>query len=249
MEPDAGPLHEKGWNDALMEINRLLTALLFFLTGLLTTVNALASHVERVAALKPDLENGLFIYQLCKDCHTPNGWGLVDGGVPVISGQHRNVLIKQLEDFRDGNRKNEAMYPFSRDESIGGDQAIADVTAYISTLLMPANPETGPGENLVEGSKLYRERCGACHGPVGEGENERLYPRIHGQHYSYLVRQIELIESGERKNSDAVMVAIIKQTPRSDWMHIADFLSRQLPEPGLRAPEDWENPDFNYGFQ
>ncbi len=229
---------------------RLLLALALTLAGIAATpADPLPVKVARVLALEPDLENGRFVYQLCADCHTPQGWGQPDGTVPVISGQHRGVLVKQLEDIREGLRGNDSMFPFAKDEAIGGDQAIADVTGYISRLLMPAVPVRGSGKRLETGARLYRETCSGCHGSSGEGDADRLYPRLQGQHYPYLLRQLERMLSGERANANPGMMAVLASLDATDREAVSDYLSRIRPPAALVAPEGWENPDFNYGIQ
>ena len=83
----------------------------------------------------------------------PEGWGRTDGTFPELAGQHRTVLIKQLTDIREGNRDNPTMYPFALPSEIGGEQSVADVTAYIAKL--PMNPENGVGPGT--GSRQRRE--------------------------------------------------------------------------------------------
>ncbi len=208
-----------------------------------------ATSPDRVIALDPDLENGRFVYQLCADCHTPQGWGLPDGSIPVIAGQHRSVLVKQLADIRDGLRGNDSMFAFAQDDAIGGEQAIADVTAYISRLLMPPAPVNGPGERLEVGARVYAERCASCHGANGEGDADRRYPRLQGQHFPYLLRQVQRFLSGERANSNPVMLATLKSLEDAELEAVSDYLSRVRPDRSLVAPVGWENPDFNFGIQ
>ncbi len=199
---------------------------------------------ERAMDLEPDIGNGLEVYRLCADCHQPEGWGQVDGSYPVLAGQHRNVLIKQLTDIRQGNRDNPAMYPFSLQEEIGGEQAIADVTAYISELLMNPEPGFGPGTDLERGRQAYNANCARCHGLNGEGDNERFYPRIQGQHYNYLVRQMRWIKDDKRRNANPEMTDQLKRLSDQDVETIADYVSRLKPPPELTASPDWTNPDF-----
>ena len=150
--------------------------------------------------LTPDRERGIAVFEVCSACHLTEGWGLDDGTFPQLAGQHRNVLIKQLEDIRQKNRDNPTMYPFALDDQImavagyhEGEidpaQLVADVTAYISTL--PMNPENGvgPGTDLALGEQLYKDNCVRCHGEKGEGKGAEFYPRIQGQHYAYMLRQ------------------------------------------------------------
>ena len=77
----------------------LLTSCILALIGFLPTC-AISTPEEIIQALEltPNIDNGKKIYPLCASCHMKNGWGKIDGSFPVIAGQHRNVLIKQLSD-------------------------------------------------------------------------------------------------------------------------------------------------------
>jgi cytochrome c553 len=189
---------------------------------------ALSSPDEIIEALKltPDVKNGEKIYPLCASCHLNNGWGKKDGSFPVIAGQHRKVLIKQLADIRAKNRHNPTMYPFADPETIGGTQSIADVTAYISKLANNPAPGTGSGKQLTQGKMIYQQRCIQCHGSGAEGNNDAFFPALKGQHHAYLLRQLKWIRDGYRKNSNPAMVTEVKTLNDSQLDAVADYLSR-----------------------
>jgi cytochrome c553 len=208
-----------------------------------------ANELEQAMTLKPDLENGLDVYVVCSACHMPEGWGVEEGTFPQLAGQHRSVLIKQLADIRSRNRDNPTMYPFSLPESIGDEQAVADVAAYIEQLKM--NPENGKGEwaegtsEYDNGKKLFKTSCVQCHGENGEGDAEKLYPKIQGQHYNYMVRQIEWILNGKRRNANPDMVKIIKTFSKEDITSVINYVSRiPVPKDKLAPSAEWKNPDF-----
>jgi cytochrome c553 len=71
------------------------------------------TEYDEVMQREANLDNGRRVYLACAVCHLPEGWGSVDGSYPQIAGQLRTVIIKQLADFRAGNRDNPLMYPFS----------------------------------------------------------------------------------------------------------------------------------------
>ena len=199
--------------------------------------------------LKPDLENGLEVYEVCSACHMPEGWGLEDGTFPQLAGQHKNVIIKQLADIRALNRDNPTMYPFALPKSIGGAQAIADVSAYIAKL--PMNPEPGLGPwaegtpEYEKGRELYKVNCVRCHGDNGQGIAEKYYPLIQGQHYKYILRQFEWIRDGKRRNANPEMVKQIQGFTDTDMQHVMNFVSRQKPPKEKLGEPGWENPDFD----
>ncbi len=199
---------------------------------------------KKALALKPDIANGLEIYRMCAACHEPEGWGRKTGSVPQIAGQHRNVVIHQLTDFRAGNRESAVMAPYADPEALGGAQAVADVAGYISTLEMTVDVGHGDGKNLALGEKLYKENCADCHGDSGEGDNEGLAPRLQAQHYKYLLRQFEAIRSGKRLNANKRMAKQITGFTDEEVEAVLDYTSRLEPPEMLQAAEGWRNPDF-----
>ena len=207
---------------------------------------------ERVEAmhLKPDHENGIEVFEVCSGCHLTEGWGKKDGTFPQLAGQHQSVLIKQLADIRSKNRDNPTMYPFAQPESIGGTQAMADVTAYISKL--PMNPDNGKGKwekgtaEYEQGAKLFKDNCVKCHGETGRGNAEKFYPRIQGQHYNYMLRQFKWIRDGKRRNANPDMVKQIKGFSDSDMEKVINYVSRiPVPKEELAPSKDWLNPDYD----
>ena len=199
---------------------------------------------EEALTLKPNVDNGREVYEVCSACHMPEGWGLTDGTFPQLAGQHRTVIIKQLADIRDGHRDNPTMYPFALPSEIGGVQSIADVSEYVSALKMNPQNGVGPGSDLALGAKLYADNCVRCHGEAGEGDAKMYYPRIQAQHFEYLLRQYRWIKEGKRRNSNPEMVEQIKNFTDRDTVAVLDYVSRLKPSPELVAPVGWKNPDF-----
>lgn len=182
--------------------------------------------------LAPDLFNGERVFGYCVKCHGPGAWGDGTQGVPQTAGQHATVVIKQLGDIHSGNRQAERMIPYARPDLLGGAKGIADVAGHLSRLPMTPHPMTGPGDELGYGGALYRTYCARlCHGRHGEGDARTRKPRIHGQHFSYLLRQLRQIRDGVRRNANAAMARRLQGMTDGQLQALADFLSR------LRPPE------------
>lgn len=209
---------------------RLLTLILALtsfipLCAISTNANT-EKEITLALELAPNVENGGKIYPLCASCHMKDGWGKKDGSFPVIAGQHRNVLIKQLADIRSKNRDNPTMYPFTDPNSIGGMQGISDVTAYIAAMEKDPEPGVGDGKNLDLGKSIYQKRCIQCHGDNGQGNNDAFFPSLKGQHHAYLLRQLKWIRDGYRKNANEAMVVEVKALSDTELDAVADYLSR-----------------------
>lgn len=212
--------------------------------------NEESGEKDEALDLVPDLENGRDVYEVCAACHRLEGWGSPDGTFPQLAGQHTRVAIKQLADIRSLNRDNPTMYPFALPQSIGGAQSVVDVSAYIEQL--PMNPDNGKGEwaegtpEFAKGQKLYKDNCVQCHGEIGEGNAEKFYPLIMGQHYAYMLRQFEWIRDGKRRNANPDMVKQIKEFSDADMQMVVNYVSRiPVPKELLAPSVDWQNPDFD----
>ena len=184
---------------------------------------AIAEAVE-AGKLEGRIDRGRALYEVCAECHLSNGAGNPDGTMPQLAGQHRGVLIKQLMDIRSGLRRNPSMYPYVA--RLDGTQDLADLTAHIETLPIPEDNGKGAGVFLEDGKRLYEENCLRCHGENGEGSADAFYPRLAGQHYRYLVRQLIDIAGGRRGNANPDMTDSVKDFSARDVANVADYVSR-----------------------
>ncbi|MBF0178316.1 MAG: c-type cytochrome [Magnetococcales bacterium] len=204
------------------------------------------AYREESLALRPDLKRGRDIYfQYCSEkCHQPEGWGSLDGKIPQIAGQHRTAQVKQLADIAAKNRDNPSMYRFSLPNEIGGYQAISDVSAYITSLPMDPRNGHGPGSDLELGQRVYRAYCRSCHGDHGEGRPDDYYPMIQGQHYAYMVRQIEWMKNGKRRAVHPLKMKQIKYLSEKEMSAALDYVSRESAPSVLVAKPGWKNLDY-----
>lgn len=188
--------------------------------------------------LEPDLRRGAELFTPCAACHAADGRGTRDGSVPAIAGQHVSVLVKQLVDFRHDRRWDERMQNFASQHHLSGPQDLLDVAAHAESLPRwpPLEGGTGDGAALKRGGVVYHQFCGDCHGPLGLGELRRMRPRLAGQHYQYLVRQLEETAAGKRPGMDAEHVKLIGALSAEERSGVADYLSRL--SPNLASTQD-----------
>lgn len=182
---------------------------------------------EKLQALRArgDPARGEIAFEVCQGCHRAHGLGRPDGSYPRLAGQHDTVLIKQMTDVRAGRRRNDRMLPFIERHGLGP-QDIADIAAYLSRQSVPPDNGKGPGVNVGTGETIYQDKCASCHGTYGEGDGERFYPRVSGQHYKYLLHEERDIRAGLRANADSRMVERVKPLSDAELDAVADYMSR-----------------------
>lgn len=189
-------------------------------------------ELVEAARLTPDRSNGAHLFETCAACHGRDGLGTSDGSVPAIAGQHGSVLLKQLVDFRHNQRWDERMQHFSDRHHLANAQELTDVTAYIASLqrFAPRPNAVGSGEYLQQGASVYFRVCEACHRSLGQGDLLHFRPRLAGQHYQYLLKQLDDIASGARPAMHPAHARRIRVLSTTERMGIADYLSRMSPD-------------------
>jgi len=188
-----------------------------------------AGDLRAALVLTGDPARGKAAFDVCLGCHRPNAAGRSDGTIPRLSGQHREVIIKQVADIRDGRRINPPMKPYV-DPAEFTPQMLADIATWLQTRPIVGAIGKGPGSALDRGSELFARDCAACHGSSGEGVAAAFHPMVAAQHYGYLLRELGLIRDGGRGNSNPAMVQIVKAYTAADLEAVADHMSR-LPAP------------------
>jgi len=148
-----------------------------------------------------DAEKGKALFALCAACHGANAEGIAALNAPANAGQDPWYITRQLKNFQAGIRGAQTDDTFGAQMRpmamvLAGDQAIADVVAYLSSLDMPNPPQTIDGD-VALGKQAY-ETCIPCHGEFGQGAQALDAPRLAKQHDWYIVRQLENFKKGIR---------------------------------------------------
>lgn len=170
-----------------------------------------------------NIEAGKSKTQTCVACHGPDGNSTVPNW-PKIAGQYENYLEKQLKDFRQGEkgpRYEASMYAMVAALS---DQDIADLSAFYASqkqTMGKAKSDLVPlGQRIYRGGNIQTgvSACMACHGPSGEGNEAAKFPKLAGQHATYIENQLIAFRDGKRKNSPNGMMESISHRMSSDEM-------------------------------
>ena len=191
--------------------------------------SATVQEYQAVLRSTADVVHGAQLFDTCAACHGLKGAGQSDGTVPAIAGQQFGVLVRQLVNFRHDKRWDERMQHFTDNHHLAGAQDIADVAAYVNGLSATRSLGQGSGEQLKRAANLYKQRCAPCHGESAEGDGDKGSPRLAGQHYVYLLGQLDNAKMGRRPDFPPEHVRLDESIGRPDLLGIADYLSRLGP--------------------
>ncbi|PKF61524.1 cytochrome c4 [Psychromonas sp. psych-6C06] len=86
----------------------------------------------------------------------------------------------------------------------------------------------------IEAGKAKSATCVACHGEDGNAPSD-LYPKLAGQHKSYLEKQLIQFKSGERNN--AIMAGMVATLSEQDMKDLSAYYAAQTPTPETVSPE------------
>ncbi len=163
-----------------------------------------ATKADPAKVAKPDLAKGEASFTaVCSACHGADGNSAIPAN-PKLAQQHPQYLIKQLQQFKSGVRKNAIMMGMAATLS---EDDMRNVAFWL------ASKQAKPGfakdkELVVMGERIYRggiadrhiPACAGCHSPNGAGIPYQ-YPRLSGQHADYSVAQLTAFRDGVRQNS------------------------------------------------
>jgi cytochrome c553 len=161
----------------------------------------------------------------CTMCHGPQG--MTQTNAPNLAGQYADVVMKQLLDYKHGDRTSSIM------QSLAGalsERDVSDIAAYYSSLPKPRN---GPIQDMDKVPAVVKTGdpmrniapCAACHGGI---ERKLGAPWLEGMPREYLAAQLGAFASGERRNDSLRQMRNVAQplTPR-EIADVSDFYARQ----------------------
>lgn len=173
---------------------------------LITSIASLALLGAAHAA--GDAEAGKTKSAMCAACHGPDG-NSVAPNFPKLAGQHADYVVKQLKEFKSGERTDATMNGMSMALS---EQDMADIAAFYAS--QKTTIGTAAEDKVALGETIYRAgnaasgvaACAACHGPTGTGNPMAKFPSLNGQYADYTAAQLKNFRSGARANDAGSMM-------------------------------------------
>jgi len=130
--------------------------------------------------------------QTCAACHGNNGVPSDPKTIPVIWGQEQSYLMKQLRDFRNGERSSAVMSPLAKNLA---EEDLRKMAAYFAAKPWPARRAAAKPQSAPKSIA----QCQACHQPNFQGGMPA--PRLAGMSYEYLVGSMRAFATEQRTNN------------------------------------------------
>ena len=155
--------------------------------------------------------------QFCAACHGNKGVPTDPKTIPVIWGQEQSYLMKQLRDFRNGERNSAVMSPIAKDLA---ETDLRKIAAYFAAKTWPAR--SAPAKPPSAPKSIAQ--CQACHQPSFQGGMPA--PRLAGLSYEYLVAAMRAFATEQRTNN-LDMPKFMQMLTERERNAIARYLSAQ----------------------
>ena len=165
----------------------------------------------------------------CGACHGMDG-NSVNPLWPNIAGQSASYIVAQLQAFKNGLRSDPLM---TGQAMLLSDEDARDLAVYFESLPAAAKP-VADTSTIARAEALYRggdneskaAACMACHGPTGRGIPAATYPALHGQHATYVAKQLRDYASGTRRSDGKtrIMRDIAARLNEDDIVAIASYV-------------------------
>jgi cytochrome c553 len=160
----------------------------------------------------------------CTMCHGPQG--MTQSNAPNLAGQYPDVIVKQLEDYKQGDRTSSIMQALA---AAASERDVHDIASYYASLPRPTNTpvtnmDTAPP--LVKTGDPMRNiaPCAACHGGI---DRKMGAPWLEGMPRDYLVSQLAAFAKGERRNdSHRQMRNVVQSMTAQEIDAVAGFYAR-----------------------
>ena len=157
---------------------------------------------------------------VCAACHGEDGNSTIPT-YPILAGQNARYIYLQLRDFNKKRRQDPLMSPMAANLS---SKDMLDLAAYFSMQKPTQQNAKGDAAKIDEGRKIADAAlCPMCHLGGFSGQNE--IPRVAGQHYDYIKKQLLAFKARERTNDAGSMTAYMNDVTAEQIEALASYIA------------------------
>ena len=156
---------------------------------------------------------------VCVACHGQQGRS-TQSTFPILAGQSARYMYLELRDFQEGRRSDPLMSPMvvglTRDD-------MRELSDYFAKQKPPVQSfAADPAKARLGKLKADETLCTMCHLGGFAGQNE--VPRVAGQHYDYIVKQLRDFKARARTNDAGSMTSVANTLNDQDIENLANYL-------------------------
>lgn len=156
----------------------------------------------------------------CTACHGPQGNPTLPG-IPALAGQTARYMYLQLRDFQEGRRSDPQMSPMVTGLSRDDMRAITNWFAAQKSVPQPFQADAAKAR--LGKAKADETLCTMCHLGGFSGQNE--IPRVAGQPYDYIVKQLSDFKARRRTNDAGSMTSVSNTLSDADIENIGHYIA------------------------
>jgi len=157
---------------------------------------------------------------VCVACHGPGG-NSTSGVFPTLAGQSARYIYLELRDFKEGRRKDPNMDAIAATLSREDMLALGD---YFSKQKQAGSTFKADGAKVAAGRKVSDAvLCPMCHLGGFEGQNE--IPRVAGQQYDYIRKQLADFKAKRRTNDAGNMTSVAAGLSDDDIENLSHYIT------------------------
>ena len=157
---------------------------------------------------------------VCTACHGATGNPVLPG-LPALAGQTNRYMYLQLRDFQEGRRASDQMVPMVKDLTRDDMREIANWFSAQKSQPQPFQPDSAKAK--LGRAKADETLCTMCHLGGFAGQNE--VPRVAGQPFDYVVKQLRDFKARNRTNDAGSMTSVAATLSDTDIDNLGHFLA------------------------
>ncbi len=188
-----------------------------FIAWLPIAAALMVTSVSRAQEVDPKLMERVAV---CAACHGVGG-NSTDPQYPVLAGQTMRYTYLQLKDYKEGRRKNPLMDAMVVE--LTRDDMIALGTYFSKQRVLPTKFKPDEAKAKLGKAKADEVLCTMCHLGGFAGQNE--VPRTAGQHYEYVLKQLQDFKARRRTNDAGSMTSVSNILTDSDIENLAHYIA------------------------
>ena len=156
----------------------------------------------------------------CAACHGPNG-NSTNPQYPVLAAQNARYIYLQLKDFKEGRRHDPQMDPMAA--PLERDDMLALADFFSKQKATPTGFKADAAKVALGRKKADEVLCAMCH--LGEFAGQNEIPRVAGQQYAYVKKQLADFKVKRRTNDAGNMTSVAGTLSDDDIENLSQYIA------------------------